>query len=211
MERTSKSRRRAAPSRLRDRARHEDEILATAERLFARKGYTAATMVEVAAEAGFAIATLYNLFGSKEAMLQALLARHPAALTRVIAAATERAPTPRAKLEASVLARVKYLGAHRDFFLLYVSAIPGGAITVPHDAVAIARAVTEQLARIEEIFRELPGALDAATRALVFYGATRTWIIERVLKAKRPPPTREVAAVVRALLDGLAPEPESKR
>src|SRR5581483_6591983 len=118
MPRTGKQ---TSPSRARDRARHEDEILAAAERLFARKGYTSATMAEVASEAGFAIGTLYNLFGSKESILDGLLQRHMAVLEREIAIGMAAVGTPRDKLLASVIARAQYLGANRDFFLLYVT------------------------------------------------------------------------------------------
>jgi TetR/AcrR family transcriptional regulator len=135
MTRTGK---RPSPSRARDRARHEEEILAAAERLFARKGYTAATMVEVAAEAGFAIATLYNLFGSKDAIHEALLERHLDALLAEVEAAVGEARTPREKLEANVAARARYLGEHRDFFRLYASAVPGGAVAFMGLAVAYA-------------------------------------------------------------------------
>lgn len=195
-----------SPSRARDRARHETEILAAAEQLFARKGYASATMAEVAAEAGFAIATLYNLFGSKEAIFDGLLARHLAILAGEVALATTRASSPREKLEASVLARAKYLAANRDFFLLYLNAVPGAQDTAPSSQDTVAVAVREQIARIEGIFRELgPSELDAGTRALVFYGATRSYIVERVLKARTVPRVRDVSAVVKALLDGLAP------
>jgi len=193
------------PSRARDRARHEDEILAAAERLFARKGFASATVVEVAAEAGFAIATLYNRFGSKEAILDALLDRHLAALEREIALAVASAGTPEEKLEASVIARARYLAQNRDFFLVYIDEIPGAHVTAPASQASVALSLRTQLSRIEAIFGELgPSDVDAETRALVFFGATRSYIIERVLKAKKAPSTKEIAAVVRALLRGLA-------
>lgn len=202
MPRTSKP---TSPSRARDRARHEAEILAAAERLFARKGYASATIAEVASEAGFAIGTLYNLFGSKEAIFERLLGDHLAALVREIAVAMARVGTPREKLEASVHARARYLGANRDFFLLYVTQVPGAHLA-PAGGGAVAVAVQDQVSRIEAAFRELgPTDVDAATSALIFYGATRAYIIERVLRAERAPRPREITAVVRALLDGMAP------
>lgn len=194
-----------SPSRARDRARHEDEILAAAERLFARKGYAAATMAEVSAEAGFAIGTLYNLFGSKDAILERLLERHLSSISREMALAMAKEGTPRAKLAASALSRAAYLGANRDFFLLYVNEIPGAQVSVPsgHDVVTVG--VQDQLSRLEAVFNELgPSPLDAATRALIFYGATRAYFVERILKARKPPKMREIACVVDVILDGLA-------
>ncbi len=202
MARTSKQ---ASPSRARDRARHEAEILGAAERLFARKGYAAATMSEVAAEAGFAIGTLYNLFGSKDAIFDRLLEIHCDALNQDMAVAMAKAGTPREKLEASTQARAAYLGAHRDFFLLYVNEIPGAQQAVPVGHEPVSLAVRDQLSRIEAVFQEIgPSALDAATRALLFFGATRAYIIERVLRAQRSPKPKEITAVVKALLEGMA-------
>jgi AcrR family transcriptional regulator len=192
-------------SRARDRARHEAEILAAAERIFAREGYLAATMAEVASEAGFAIGTLYNLFGSKDAIFDRLHERHLEALANRIALAMAGAGTPRDKLEASVVARAQYLHEHRDFFLIYVNEIPGAHAT-PSERPPVNLFMKDQYARLEACFKELgSGLLDPAISALVFYGATRAYIVEDVLKAKHPLKLREVSAVVCALLDGLAP------
>jgi len=191
------------PSRLRDRDRHEAEVLAVAERLFAERGYEKTAIVEVAAAAGFAVGTLYNLFGSKEAILERLLATHLKALVERIETDTAAAPGPREKLEVSVLARVRYLCEHRDFFRLYVSEIPGANGYGTANPM-VARWVTKQIEDVEAVFRELCPRGDAPTLALLFFSATRSYIIERVLRAKRPPRLSEVSSVVRMLLDGLA-------
>lgn len=48
------------------------EILAAAQRLFERRGYTATTMSAVAAEAGVALKTVYVAFATKSGLLRAL-------------------------------------------------------------------------------------------------------------------------------------------
>lgn len=50
----------------RERERHRHEILKSAERIFARKGYHATTVEEIAKEAEFAIGTLYKFFSGKD-------------------------------------------------------------------------------------------------------------------------------------------------
>jgi len=60
--------------RQRDRLRHRDEILMVALRLFSEKGYHSVSMQEVAEAAEFSVGTLYNLFESKEALLDELMA-----------------------------------------------------------------------------------------------------------------------------------------
>jgi TetR/AcrR family transcriptional regulator of autoinduction and epiphytic fitness len=52
-----------------------DALIETAERVFLRKGYHAATMDDIAAEAGMSKRTLYQLVDSKEDLFTALLER----------------------------------------------------------------------------------------------------------------------------------------
>lgn len=61
--------------RARERERHRREILAAAERVFAAKGYEAATVEEIAREAEFATGTLYKFFDGKEALFLAVADR----------------------------------------------------------------------------------------------------------------------------------------
>lgn len=196
---------RTAGSRARDRARHEGEILAAAERAFASRGYEAATVAAIAAEAKFSIATLYNFFESKDAILDRLLAAHLEALLRESKAAAGAARTARQRLDAFSWARVRYLAAHRDFFRLYMTEVPGVVAELGRrSSKAVARLAAQQLGLLRELFEALPArAVDAGTSALLFHSALRGYAIERVLKAGRPPSEEEVRAVVRGLVDGL--------
>ena len=60
------------PKRLRGRLRVA-AILQTSVELFSQKGFGAATMTEIAARSGTAIASLYRFFPTKEAVAEALL------------------------------------------------------------------------------------------------------------------------------------------
>jgi TetR/AcrR family transcriptional regulator len=62
------------PSRReRERLRQRQEMLAVALRLFSEKGYHNVSMLEIAAEAEFAIGTLYKFFRNKEDLYNALI------------------------------------------------------------------------------------------------------------------------------------------
>jgi TetR/AcrR family transcriptional regulator len=65
----------SAPVRRRDAERSRRAILDAAEELFARQGYSATSMQEIAAAAGLARATPGYFFGSKEALYEAVLRR----------------------------------------------------------------------------------------------------------------------------------------
>ena len=43
----------------------EEEILKSASRVFARRGYASATIPEIAQEAGIAVGTIYNYYRNK--------------------------------------------------------------------------------------------------------------------------------------------------
>jgi len=68
-------------------------ILDAAARVFAEKGYERATMADVARAAGFAKASAYHYFDSKEALLYALLDR---SLDALLGAVTRADPGPAA-------------------------------------------------------------------------------------------------------------------
>jgi AcrR family transcriptional regulator len=66
------------------------QLMRTAAALFAQRGFTAATMNEVAASAGVSKATLYHYFSDKHALLGEIVGSH---VTRLQALAREVMPT----------------------------------------------------------------------------------------------------------------------
>jgi AcrR family transcriptional regulator len=82
---------RLTPERRRELA--NEAMLDAAETVFAKKGFGAASMEEIAEEAGFSRAALYARFGSKEDLLGAVLDRHGTrAAERFAAMATPSSP-----------------------------------------------------------------------------------------------------------------------
>lgn len=57
----------------RKKARRRQEILKNAEKLFARQGFDATTMAEIANETGVSPPTIFNYFGSKDNIIATLL------------------------------------------------------------------------------------------------------------------------------------------
>lgn len=62
--------------RERERERHRDEILGAAGALLLEGGIEAVTMEEIAKRSQFAVGTLYRFFGSKEDLVEAMIATH---------------------------------------------------------------------------------------------------------------------------------------
>jgi TetR/AcrR family transcriptional regulator len=61
------------PRRERERKRHRQDILAAAVKLFSSKGFEKTTMADVAAEAEFAVGTLYKFFEDKKALYRTII------------------------------------------------------------------------------------------------------------------------------------------
>ena len=83
---TSPARRRRAVSD-EDKSQRRDEIMAAAKEVFARKGFHATTIADIAKQAGLAYGSIYWYFDSKDELFHALMAVEETALRDHVAAA----------------------------------------------------------------------------------------------------------------------------
>ncbi len=108
--------------RAREHARRD--ILLAAAGVFARRGFAAATLAELAGAAGFAAPSLYRYFASKEEILKNLLEM----LAREIAATfdepVDRTLTLAARIEALLRSQHRIAEAHRSAFAVLHNAGP---------------------------------------------------------------------------------------
>jgi AcrR family transcriptional regulator len=81
-----RTRRRPAVSDL-DKTQRRDEIMAAAKKVFARNGFHATTIADIAKEAGLAYGSVYQYFDSKENLFHALMSAEGFALRTHIAVA----------------------------------------------------------------------------------------------------------------------------
>jgi AcrR family transcriptional regulator len=107
-----------SPAARRERARAEarQDILLAAAEVFARRGYAAATLAELAAAAGFAAPSLYRYFQSKDEIFRSIveLVRHEIGAT--FEAPVDRAAPLAARLEALLAAQYLLVESRRDAF-----------------------------------------------------------------------------------------------
>ena len=95
----------------------ESQLLAIACRLFARKGYDATSLRDIAEEARITKAALYYYFPNKDALYERVVIESMTALVDTVRAAVARAPTPTEKLRAYMRASARRLESHRDAWL----------------------------------------------------------------------------------------------
>jgi len=116
-----------SPRRARGQLRVDALVVAAAE-IFARKGYDAATMTEIAARSGSSIGSLYQFFRTKEAIAGAVLAAQVDALWARFDGLEARAPG----LDTAALGRemagflAGFRTAHPSFALLLET--PGASL-----------------------------------------------------------------------------------
>jgi AcrR family transcriptional regulator len=126
----------------------ENAILESSRDLFARRGFVATTMAEVAREANTTVANLYSYFPSKLHILYAVYRPWIIEQLHALAASVRRLPTPRAKL------RRIFIGVWGD-----IPAADHCFANALIEALAVAPASTEKpndlLEQCEAFFEEL--------------------------------------------------------
>src|SRR5256714_1621123 len=92
-----------------------------AMRVIARKGMAAATMQEIADEAGVAKGTIYLYFRDRDELVEKTFESSMAELHARVEAALEKEGTFEEKLRAVLAAQITFFQANREFFRLYMS------------------------------------------------------------------------------------------
>src|SRR3984957_12114589 len=103
-----------APAELDHRASARERLLAAANELFYAEGIQTVGIDRIVERAGVAKASLYNVFGSKEALVAAYLASRHDGTTRRLTAAIQAAGNPREKILAVFDAQAQMI-AQPDF------------------------------------------------------------------------------------------------
>lgn len=97
------------------------EILESARKVFAKKGFADATMDEIAAAAGLAKGTLYLYFESKRDVYLKTLQSGIAELLEHVNKNMQAAEGLRAKIRTLIATRAKYAEENRDFYRIYLT------------------------------------------------------------------------------------------
>ena len=152
-------------TKLRDADRSREAILAAAERLFAARGYDAASFAEIGLEAGVSRGTPSYFFGSKERLYRAVLER----MARDRNAALEPVFAPLrawAEDEAPAAPLADVLGACVDGYLRFLHERPTYVQSIEREALAGG----ERLAGIEQRSTVMEDAFGALSRRAPAHG-----------------------------------------
>jgi AcrR family transcriptional regulator len=99
------------------------EILEAARRIFAKKGFSQATVDDIADAAGVAKGTVYLYFHSKRAVYLAALRHGIEALHQRTSERLAAADSVSQKVRTFIETRIEYFDENRDFFKIYYSEV----------------------------------------------------------------------------------------
>ena len=114
----------AAEPRARARAARRVALLETAEAVFAERGFTGATMAEIASRAGYSAGNLYNVFEGKDALFEEVLATRGDEVLERVRDAIRSGESLGEIIDAYVDASLGLVEEFRDFFVLLSQAAP---------------------------------------------------------------------------------------
>lgn len=179
-------------------------------RVIARKGMAAATMQEIAEEAGVAKGTIYLYFRDRDELVEKTFERAITELHRRVDIALESEASIERKLRAVLAAEMEFFREHREFFRLYINfRYPEGnaeqqrrhkRICQPQyrSRLSMIAAVFEKAMDRGEIRR-----MDPLRLALFISEGTSALIIQRVMEEVPPPEQDDVDLIVGVILEGI--------
>ena len=138
------------------------ELLEAARRVFAKKGFHAATVEDIAAAAGVAKGTVYLYYRSKQDVYWGALEHGVTELHREIQTRLAAEETPESKVRAFIEIKIRYFETNRDFFRIYFSELGSG---LSHAA--------QLPPQIEQMYLQQARLLEAALQQGIESGAVR--------------------------------------
>ncbi|HEY7789793.1 MAG TPA: TetR/AcrR family transcriptional regulator [Vicinamibacterales bacterium] len=185
------------------------EILDAARGVFARKGYQAATMDDIAAATGVGKGTLYLYYRSKRDIYLAALERGLRAVCDITAAALDTAPTLEEKIRAFVLTKVQFFDDHRDFYRIYHAEFGN---VVAHPSCLPPSVKQLYLGQVQQLEHAIEAArdegrirpVDPGKAAFAIFEITRGLIARRLLADPSLSAEAEGAFIVDLIWKGIA-------
>lgn len=105
----------------REHRAHREEILSTAEKVFAAKGFFPTTMSDIAREAEFGTGTLYNYFKSKEELYFTLIEEKVEKMNHLIKNKFSQKVSAIERIKGALALQFEFVERNQDFFRIYIS------------------------------------------------------------------------------------------
>jgi len=185
-------------------------LLDAAVRVFARKGYHAARVGDIAEEAGVAYGLLYHYFSSKEEVLRNVFRETWRALIATIENVERGEDTPREQLRKVAEILLRSWKRDPDLVRVLVLEVTRSQLLAGEmDEIVASFSVIQAIVERGQADGSIRGDLDARLASYVFYGAIDElltgWVLGR-LPDSDDDLARAERTVVEIVAGGLAPE-----
>jgi TetR/AcrR family transcriptional regulator, fatty acid metabolism regulator protein len=198
------------PERTNAQEEKRRRLLDAAVRVFARKGYHAARIGDIAEEAGVAYGLLYHYFSSKEEVLRSVFRDTWRALIQTIKNVEEGGDPPPEQLRK--VAEILLRSWRRDPDLVRVLVLEvtrSSLLAGEMDEVVASFAAIQEIVERGQADGSIRSDLDARLASYVFYGAIDELLTGWVL-GRLPDSDEDLASAERTVVEivtgGLAPE-----
>lgn len=176
-------------------------LLEAAVRVFARKGFHAARVGDIAAEAGVAHGLLYHYFGSKDDLLTTIFRETWAAMLERFREVEQSGEPAREQLRRIAAVVLRSWRRDPDLVRVLVREVARSPhLTEEIDDVALAFQAVERIIVRGQERRELRDDVDARLAAVVFYGALDELLTSWVL-GQLPGGDEEISRAERAVTE----------
>lgn len=177
-------------------------------RVIARKGMAAATVQEIADEAGVAKGTIYLYFRDRDELVERTFERAIGELMERIDAVLQQKLPFDAMIRAIMAAKIAFFSANREFFRLYLSLRlaegprPRRRKSVCHPQYRL------RAQRLAEVLREAMARgeirqVDPYRLAVFIIEGSTAVILERLTEDSPPPDAEDVELIAGLVLDGV--------
>ena len=181
-----------------------------AMRVIARKGMAAATMQEIAEEAGVAKGTIYLYFRDRDELVERTFDTAITQLIERVNAAMDSSDGIEQKIRAAMTAKFAYFRENREFFRLYMSLrVPEGS---PQQQRRQKRTCQSQYRDSRQRLADVFGAamergeirrLDAERLALFVVEGSNAIVIDRVMSEKPPAEESDIEFLTEVIMGGI--------
>ena len=185
-------------------------LLDAAVRVFARKGYHAARVGDIAEEAGVAYGLLYHYFSSKEEVLRDVFSETWRALIATIENVERAGDSPREQLRKVAEILLRSWRREPDLVRVLVLEVTRSQLLAGEmDEIVASFSAIQAIVERGQADGTIRGDLDARLASYVFYGAIDELLTGWVL-GRLPDSEEDVARAERTVVEivsgGLAPE-----
>jgi AcrR family transcriptional regulator len=183
-------------------------ILEAARKVFATKGFSAATVDDVAGAAGVAKGTVYLYYESKRDIYFAALKSGIEQMYALLQEELKKAASPEEKLRTLIGVKLAYFDDNRDFFKIYYSEL--GNMCIHPGAIDDFKALyLEQAKVVESILREgarrrVIRAVRAEQTAFAISDIIRGVVTQRVLGWTKSKLSQDVDFIFDLIWKGIA-------